>query len=146
MIILTIIVTMCACMLSHFSYVWLFATPWTSLPGSSIHGLFQARILEWVVISFPGIHPNPRIEPSLPHCRKTLYHLSHQRNILLCNLVLDFLTKVFLKSYMEISHLHLIRNFFGFYYYCSLLHTVPNRMFGSNIGSSFLPIVLPRKN
>ena len=24
-----------------------------SLPGSSIHGIFQARILEWVAISFP---------------------------------------------------------------------------------------------
>ena len=27
--------------------------PWTvALPGSSIHGIFQARILEWVAISF----------------------------------------------------------------------------------------------
>ena len=23
-----------------------------SLPGSSVHGIFQARVLEWVVISF----------------------------------------------------------------------------------------------
>ena len=23
-----------------------------SLPGSSIHGIFQARVLEWVVIAF----------------------------------------------------------------------------------------------
>ena len=28
------------------------ATPWTSLPGSSVHGISQARILEWVAISF----------------------------------------------------------------------------------------------
>ena len=30
------------------------ATPWTtcSLPGSSVHGIFQARVLEWVSISF----------------------------------------------------------------------------------------------
>ena len=37
------------------SCVWLFAIPsWTvcSLPGSSIHGIFQARVLEWVAISF----------------------------------------------------------------------------------------------
>ena len=27
------------------------ATPWT-LPGSSIHGIFQARVLEWVAIAF----------------------------------------------------------------------------------------------
>ena len=26
-----------------------------SLPGSSIHGIFQARALEWVAISFSGI-------------------------------------------------------------------------------------------
>ena len=30
------------------------ATPWTvcSLPGYSVHGILQARILEWVAISF----------------------------------------------------------------------------------------------
>ena len=33
------------------------ATPWTvcSLPGSSVHGIFQARILEWVAISLSNI-------------------------------------------------------------------------------------------
>ena len=31
------------------SRVRLFATPWTSsLPGSSLHGILQARVLEWV--------------------------------------------------------------------------------------------------
>ena len=25
-----------------------------SLPGSSVHGIFQARVLEWVVIAFSG--------------------------------------------------------------------------------------------
>ena len=36
------------------SRVWLFATPWTvhQPPGSSVPGIFQARILEWVAISF----------------------------------------------------------------------------------------------
>ena len=29
------------------------ATPWTSPPGFSVHGIFQARMLEWVAISFP---------------------------------------------------------------------------------------------
>ena len=40
----------CALSLSH---VPLFVTPWTvrSLPGSSVHGIPQARILEWVAIS-----------------------------------------------------------------------------------------------
>ena len=28
-------------------------TPWTgNLPGSSVHGILQARILKWVAISF----------------------------------------------------------------------------------------------
>ena len=35
------------------SSVWLLGTPWTTaLPGSSIHGIFQARVLEWVAIAF----------------------------------------------------------------------------------------------
>ena len=38
-----------------------FATPWTlSLPGSSVHGISQARILEWVTISFSGGSSQPR--------------------------------------------------------------------------------------
>ena len=34
-------------MLSRLSRVWLFVTPWSSLPGSSVHGILQARILGW---------------------------------------------------------------------------------------------------
>ena len=34
-----------------------------SPPGSSIHGAFQARILEWVVILYSGYLPNAGIEP-----------------------------------------------------------------------------------
>ena len=37
------------------SRVRLFVTPMDcSLPGSSIHGIFQARELEWVAIAFSG--------------------------------------------------------------------------------------------
>ena len=32
-------------------------------PGSSVHGILQARILEWVAISSPGDLPSPEIEP-----------------------------------------------------------------------------------
>ena len=31
-----------------------------SLPGSSVHGIFQARVLEWVTISFSGGSFQPR--------------------------------------------------------------------------------------
>ena len=34
-----------------------------SLPGSSVHEIFQARVLEWVAISFPGDLPHPGIKP-----------------------------------------------------------------------------------
>ena len=34
------------------SRVQLFATPDCSLPGSSVHGILQARILEWAAIFF----------------------------------------------------------------------------------------------
>ena len=38
----------------------------SSQPGSSVHGIFQARILDWVAISFSGDLPNPGIEPRSP--------------------------------------------------------------------------------
>ena len=31
-----------------------------SLPGSSVHGIFQARVLEWVAISFSRESSQPR--------------------------------------------------------------------------------------
>ena len=34
-----------------------------SLPGFSVHGILQARILEWVTISFSRDLPDPGIEP-----------------------------------------------------------------------------------
>ena len=39
-----------------------------SLPGSSIHGILQARILEWVAVSFSRRSSQPRdcIEPGSP--------------------------------------------------------------------------------
>jgi len=38
-----------------------------SLPDSSIHGIFQARVLEWGAIAFSmGDLPNPEIKPGSP--------------------------------------------------------------------------------
>ena len=36
------------------------------LPGSSVHKILQARILEWIVISFSRDLPDPGIEPGSP--------------------------------------------------------------------------------
>ena len=52
-----------------------------NLPGSSVHGIFQARIQEWVAISFSrgSFQPQPRDQTQVYlHCRQTPYHLSHQ--------------------------------------------------------------------
>ena len=37
-----------------------------SLPGSSVHGISQARMLEWVVVSFSGYLPHPGIKLRFP--------------------------------------------------------------------------------
>ena len=39
-----------------------FETPWTVLLGSSVHGIFQARIPEWVDISYSRGSSHPRDE------------------------------------------------------------------------------------
>ena len=40
-----------------------------SLPGSSVHGIIQGRILEWVAIPFSREFSDPGIEPSSPALR-----------------------------------------------------------------------------
>ena len=44
-------------LLSRFSRVRLCATPCRSPPGSSVHGIFQARALEWGAIAFSQQSP-----------------------------------------------------------------------------------------
>ena len=67
------------------SYVQLLATPWTV-----VHGILQARILEWVAFPFSRVSSQPRdwtqvslfltqdLNWGLPHCRQILYQLSYQ--------------------------------------------------------------------
>ena len=51
-------------------------------PGSSIHGILQAGILEWGChVLLQGIFPTQGLNPGLPHCGQTLYPLSHQRSL-----------------------------------------------------------------
>ena len=47
-------------------------------PGFSVHGILQARILDWVAFPFPWSLPDPGIEPCLLHCRQILYCPSHR--------------------------------------------------------------------
>ena len=53
-----------------------------SPPGSSVHGILQARIFKQVAISFSrGIFPTQVSNPGLLHCRLILYHLNHQGSL-----------------------------------------------------------------
>ena len=53
---------MCLCVLVAQSCLTLWDSMNCSLPGSSVHGILQARILEWVTILFSREFPNPVIE------------------------------------------------------------------------------------
>ena len=65
----------CVCVLSHFSHVWLFVTPWT------IHGILQARILERVTMPSYRRSSQPRdwSPVSYGFCigRRVLYYQSN---------------------------------------------------------------------
>ena len=63
MIILTIIVTMCACMLSHFSHVWLFETLWTWACQTPLSiGLSRQEYWSGLLCPPLGDLPDPGIE------------------------------------------------------------------------------------
>ena len=50
----------------------------SSPPGSSVHRILQARILEWVVISFSRGSSWPRDWIRVSHVAGRFFHLSHQ--------------------------------------------------------------------
>ena len=53
-----------------------------NLPGSSVRGILQARILEWVAISFSkGIFPTQESNTGLLHCRKILCQMSYEARV-----------------------------------------------------------------
>ena len=56
------------------------ATPSTSLPGFSVHGLLQARVLEWVAFSSSRIFPTQGSNPHLLHWQVDSLPLSHPRS------------------------------------------------------------------
>ena len=78
----------------HLSFIYLCVLVAQSCPtfhdlmdcspqGSSVHGILQARILEWVAIPFSRASSQPR---DLLHCRQILYRLSHQESIYIWHL------------------------------------------------------------
>ena len=79
---------MCVCVCARayvhiFSHVWLFATMDCSLPDSSVHGIFQARILKWVAIPFSRGSSWPRHRIRFSHIAGRLFTvwvgMSHEK-------------------------------------------------------------------
>ena len=74
---------------SHQSCPALYDSVDCSPPGSTVHGIAQARILEWVAISFSRESSRPRdrtqgLNPGLLHWQVDSLPLSHQRSPTLC--------------------------------------------------------------
>ena len=74
----------CAYVLSCFRHDWTescltLCNPmdW-SLPGSSVHGILQVRILKWVTMPSSGGSSHPQDWSQFPHCRWVLYWLRLQ--------------------------------------------------------------------
>ena len=79
-----------------------------SLPVSSVHGISQARILEWVVIPLlQGIFLTQGSNLGLLHCKQILYCLSHQGNLWVGNYGL-----LFNLSYIYVLKVHKINIIF----------------------------------
>ena len=54
-----------------------------SPPGSSINGILQARILEWIAISFfPEDLPDPGIKPGSPALQGRFFTILSHREVL----------------------------------------------------------------
>ena len=73
-----------AYILCYFSHIWLFATAWTLWTVAHqipVHGIFLARILEWVAMSSSrgSSLPRDQIQVFYVSCigRQLLYHYCH---------------------------------------------------------------------
>ena len=82
--------------------------------GYTVHGILQARRLEWVA-DLQGIFPTQVSKPGLPHCRQILYHQGSPCTLAL-RLIFSGLANTFfiyLESWKESKHRYLSFNQFG---------------------------------
>ena len=85
-----IFLSVCVCVCVVCVYVWCVCVCVCSVlsdslqphglypPASSVHGIFQARILEVLAILLQEIFLTQESNSSLLHCRQILYCLSHR--------------------------------------------------------------------
>ena len=72
-------------LVKSLSCVWLFATPWTvACEALSVHGIFQARILEWVAISFSRVSSQPMNQTHVSHIASRLFTIWATRKSHIC--------------------------------------------------------------
>ena len=109
------------CVLSHLSRVQLCDPVDCSPPGSSVHGILQARTLEWVALSCPppGDLPNPGIKPRPPALQVDCLPAGPQRkpknpgvgSLSLLQWIFLTYANIKIKNYLNFTFLHVI--FFG---------------------------------
>ena len=101
------------------SCVWLFMTPWTIQP------MDFSRSEYWSVWPLP--FPIQRWNPGLPHCRQTLYQLSHKRS-----------PYIYIYSHACISLTFLN----GLYHMTSALYPMNNLSYKAHLGHNWIKILL----
>ena len=91
-----------------------------SLLGSSVHGIFQARVLEWGAIAFTknrgvgsysllqGIFSTQKLDLSLPHHRQILYCLRQQ--VLVPDKLKFCLIELYGMFFLNMSDLQLLKS------------------------------------
>ena len=72
---LNLVIPMCVCV--SRSVVSDSATPWTVASQALLHGILEARMLEWVALISPGDLPDQGIEPESPALQADSLSLSH---------------------------------------------------------------------
>ena len=82
-----------------------------SPPGSSVHGILQARIVEWVPCPPPGDLPDPEVDPLLPHCRQRCFTIWATNCIDIKMNVLTLHIKTFSLTWKFIYFLQIIEEF-----------------------------------
>ena len=76
---------MCVVIVQLLIHVQFFCHPMDcSLPGFSVHGIFQARILKWIAISPPGDLPDPGIKPASLALQVDSLALTHSPRVCVC--------------------------------------------------------------
>ena len=100
-----------------------------SLPGSSVHWIFQPRILDWIVILFSRESSQPRDQTQFYFIAGRLYHLSHQGNLLFLyiakkGLVFPTSNKWFLIESVIYLFIYFIRRLISLQYCSGFCHTL----------------------